>query len=207
MSSDGRERREYLLATVLLAFAALASWWALSRPWLTVTESLLGVGEESDPAFAAAQNVVSTSGSSLVPVTAALPVLMLAGIAAVVGSRGWGRRIAGAFIAWVAALELFAIFSAFVLDGIASFAPANAREVTTDVLGPIAALVAAGVGIAAGILVLVRGPRWPALGRSYERRTRQPRDAWEALDEGLDPTVEPDESSGSSQPGDGPSLR
>jgi len=48
----------------------------------------------------------------------------------------------------------------------------------------------------------VRGPTWPGLGRSYERSSKAPRDAWEALDRGIDPTLDAEpEASPEASPG------
>jgi hypothetical protein len=46
---------------------------------------------------------------------------------------------------------------------------------------------------ATGVLVAVRGPRWPALGARYEAPgPMSERDAWDALDRGEDPTTMPE---------------
>jgi uncharacterized membrane protein (TIGR02234 family) len=64
-------------------------------------------------------------------------------------------------------------------------------------------VVAGLLGVAAGLLVVVRGRRWPGMGRRYERadaaaprpvvRTDEERAqaAWQALDRGEDPTEDP----------------
>jgi uncharacterized membrane protein (TIGR02234 family) len=63
---------------------------------------------------------------------------------------------------------------------------------------PVVALVAGVLGVAAGVLAVLRGRRWPGMGRRYERdtgavpppRTDEDRAqaAWQALDRGEDPT-------------------
>lgn len=209
-------RREYLLAVVAIALGALVSWWALSRPWLTYTEALLGVAPDDDSAFGAATALVTTSGSSLLPLAAAMPVLLLAGIAAVVGSRGVGRRVVGVVVV-VAGVVLFAsVARAAFITGLASFAPDAARETTTGTAYAFIALGGALLGIAGGILVMARGASWSSLGRGYERATTTPRDDWEALDRGIDPTLDagpdsgpdhsPEQSNGREQRGDTPGL-
>jgi uncharacterized membrane protein (TIGR02234 family) len=72
---------------------------------------------------------------------------------------------------------------------------------------PVVAVLAGGVGVAAGLLVALRGRRWSGMGRRYERpgadgaaaprpdarpRTDEERAlaAWQALDRGEDPTVD-----------------
>ncbi len=55
--------------------------------------------------------------------------------------------------------------------------------------------LAGGVGVAgAGVATVVRGPRWPAMGRRYEapavaRRPQDETDLWRAQDRGDDPTA------------------
>jgi len=200
VSAASSVRREYFTAVVAVAAGALISWWALSRPWLTATEALLGTGDRAagglepdlDSTIKAAQRVVEISGSGMLPAVAAMPVLLLAGIAAVIGSRGWGRRITGGLIAAAAAVIVVGTFWALFVDGLDSFAPVDAREVATDTLAPIIGMVGGGIALLGGIVIAVRGPTWPGLGRSYERSSKAPRDAWEALDRGIDPTLEAD---------------
>jgi len=188
VSADTHGRREYLFAVVLIALGALISWWALSQPWLIVTESLLGVSGESDPALGAASSVVESSGAGLLPLAAAMPVLMLAGIAGVIGSSGWGRRVVGALIAIAAFIMVISVVQGVAIQGLASFAPGDPLEVRTDSFPTILIGVGALCAIAGAVMVAVAGPRWPSLGRSYERAGRTPRDAWDALDQGIDPT-------------------
>ncbi len=203
-------RREYFTAVLAVAAGALISWWALSRPWLTATEALLGAGDDAagglepdlDSTMTAAQRVVDISGSGMLPAVAAMPVLLLAGIAAVIGSRGWGRRITGGLIAAAAAVIVVGTFWALFVDGLDSFAPGDAREVTTDTLAPLLAMVGGVIALLGGIVIAVRGPIWPGLGRSYERSSKAPRDAWEALDRGIDPTLDAEpEASPEASPG------
>jgi hypothetical protein len=167
----------------------------MSQPWLTVTEALLGTGVDDDSSgldstFGAAESVVEISGSSVLPAAAAMPVLLIAGIAAVIGSRGWGRRLSGVVIGFAALVIVVSAILALFVDGLSSFAPADARAVTTDSLAPVLTVAGGLVALVGGVLVAWRGPLWPGLGRSYERRTNKPRDAWEALDRGIDPTLE-----------------
>lgn len=185
-----RSRGSYLLAVLLIAVGAIAAWWALSRPWVSATESLLGVAPDADSVAGAAVTVVSSSGAGLFPLAAAMPVLLIAGIAAVVGSRGWGRRAVGVAIAAAASIIVVVTVRAVFVEGLASFAGPQAREVATSSLAPLVALLAGLIAVIGAALVIVGGPSWPGLGRSYERASRQPRDPWEALDAGVDPTLD-----------------
>lgn len=60
-------------------------------------------------------------------------------------------------------------------------------------LAGVASLPRGALLAAAGVLVAVRGPRWPALGAKYEAPAAPTdRDAWDALDRGEDPTTMPE---------------
>lgn len=191
-------RRQYLLAVTLIAAGALMAWWALSRPWLSYSEPLLGALPDDDSAFAAATALVRVSGASLMPLAAAMPVLLLAGIAGIVGSRGIGRRIVGIVIVVVGAVLAFSVLQLILVDGVGSLVPDGVGEYTTSTALALVAVGGALLGVVGGVLVIARGASWPSLGRGYERATRAPRDDWEALDHGLDPTVDA---------GDEPELR
>ena len=70
-------RRQYLLAVIVIAAGALIAWWALSRPWLSYSEPLLGALPDDDATLAAATALVRVSGASLSPLAAAMPVLLM----------------------------------------------------------------------------------------------------------------------------------
>lgn len=186
-------RRQYLLAVLFIAVGALGIWWGLSRPWLSYDESLLGIEADDLSSLGAATTLVQSSGARLFPFAAAMPLLMLAGIAGVVGSSGKGRQIVGAIISLAAALA--AVVPAVALAaGLATYAPESARDVQVASTMPILVVLAAIGGLIGGLLVLVRGTCWPTLGRSYERAPKKPRNAWDVLDSGEDPTLDPDEA-------------
>jgi len=191
-------RRQYLLAVIVIAAGALIAWWALSRPWLSYSEPLLGALPDDDATLAAATALVRVSGASLSPLAAAMPVLLMAGIAGIVGSRGLGRRIVGILIVVVGAVLALSVLQIAFLEGLGSLVPDGVGEYSTGVAFALAAVGGALLGVAGGVLVTARGASWPSLGRGYERATKAPRDDWEALDRGLDPTVDA---------GDEPELR
>ncbi len=108
---------------------------------------------------------------------AAAPGLMAAliGIAAIWLASGKTRFILAAIsgVLWLAALVL-------------------------AVFGSAAAVVAAVVGLAGGVLTLVKGGQWPGFSSRYARASDladdgliSPRQMWESLDRGLDPTRKP----------------
>ena len=66
------------------------------------------------------------------------------------------------------------------------------------VFGSAAAVVAAVVGLAGGVVTLVKGGQWPGFSSRYARSADldddgliSPRQMWESLDRGLDPTRKP----------------
>jgi uncharacterized membrane protein (TIGR02234 family) len=86
---------------------------------------------------------------------------------------------------------------------LASGASAPGTQLRSELTGwPLMAVVAGALALAVGLLVLLRGRRWPAMGRRYERgepgaagpakRPATDEDrasaAWRALDRGEDPT-------------------
>jgi len=76
-------------------------------------------------------------------------------------------------------------------------ASGDQNVVTVSTVWPVVAIVAGVLLLIGGLLTTAVGHRWPTLGAGYERKSAQPRDAWEALDAGLDPTVGEDGDLGS----------
>jgi hypothetical protein len=183
-------RRQYLLSIIMIAAGALISWWALSRPWLSYSEPLLGALPDDESTFAAATALIRVSGASLAPLAAAMPVLLLAGIAGVVGSRGMGRRIIGVVIVVAGGLMALSILNVTLIQGLGSLVPDEVEEYSASAVFAWVTSGGALLGVAGGVLVIARGASWPSLGRGYERAAKAPRDDWEALDRGLDPTVD-----------------
>lgn len=183
-------RRQYLVAMLLIAIGAVGIWWSMSQPWVDVAESVLGVDPSDDTQMGAATVVTTYTGARLLPAAAAMPVLLLAGIAGTVGSRGVGRRIVGAAIAIAAAAVVGSIVWSRSIGGFDVVV--DAPDSSTYPLMPVMAVCGAVLAGLGGLVVLIRGAAWPSLGRTYERTDREPRDAWEALDRGVDPTVGPD---------------
>ena len=127
------------------------------------------------------------SGADLVPGLRGLGVVALAAVPALLSVRGWGRVAVGVLLAATGAL-------AVVLVGRVLADPVEGLSAM-----PYAVLLGSLLVLAAGLLVVVRGRAWPALGRRYEAPAARPvpaptvgptgdRDVWEALDRGEDPT-------------------
>lgn len=121
------------------------------------------------------------AGGQLHPWLTGVALLALAGVAGVVATGGVLRRLVGALLALVGAGSAVA--------GAAGLAGATAGPLL--VVGGSAALLAVGVFVVARESRLARlGTRYAAAGD--RRREQDPdRAAWDALDEGRDPTSGP----------------
>jgi uncharacterized membrane protein (TIGR02234 family) len=150
------------------------------------------------------------TGADVAPLVPATGLVLLAAAVALFAVRGAGRVVVGLLTAVAGGVLGWAGLRALTggLDA-AAVAEAGGRPgdsvVELSAGWPVLAVGAGAVGLAAGLLVVLRGRRWPGMGRRYERpdaaaprpaerpRTEEERAqaAWQALDRGEDPTVEP----------------
>ncbi|HZC40792.1 MAG TPA: Trp biosynthesis-associated membrane protein [Streptosporangiaceae bacterium] len=183
-------RREYLLVLLAGAVGAAVVLLSARQPWAHVTIAAAG------PLPAAA---VPVSGQDLVPATGALGLAALAGMAAVIATRGIPRRVVGGLlvifgltIAVTVALHvgahevLAAAHSAAVsqagsvISGGSGISPGSfgggapgvtetGRVIMSGV--PWRVLAAAGglAVAAAGVLTAWRGTTWPGMSARYDR--------------------------------------
>lgn len=172
-------RREYAIVWLVLAAAGAGLFFAARATWATGTETLTS-GTVVD---------LSVSGTDLTPWVAAAAILVIAMALLVLITGRVVRIIAGAFA--LAAGWGSTLVSARVAMGVQQSAIFNSRnvEVTATAWGWVAALVGVIAGLAA-LAVIVRAPNWPTFSTRYERGDTTPRNAWEALDHGVDPTVD-----------------
>lgn len=110
-----------------------------------------------------------------------LALLALAGIAGVLATSGWPRRIVGVLLA-------LAGFAACWLAVNGAFAAGQA------LWGRVLALLAGLAVVVAGVLLVRAGHKMPRLGAKYDApgKAKQPdgeKELWSALSEGKDPTV------------------
>ncbi len=180
-----------------VAGCALAGGLALSaggQTWATVTVT-------RPPPLPPVTEVLT--GSAVAPLVTASGLVLLAAAVAVLAVRGVGRAAVGALVAAAGGVLGWA-GGGVLVSGPDPTPTAPGESAATDLTTgwPVVCLVAAAVAVAAGLLVLVRGRRWPGMGRRYERtpgaatpaparaRTDEDRalDAWRALDRGDDPT-------------------
>ncbi|WP_162606493.1 Trp biosynthesis-associated membrane protein [Jiangella asiatica] len=187
-------RREYLLALALLVAGGALGLLASSRPW----------GSAQQPSSLSV-TATTVSGSDLLPFAPAVSLVAIAAVVAVPAVRRVGRRIVGAVVALLGAtlvvsallavLDLDGRIESWIVDAPGSSGPVS--EVSTTPGWGLAVTAAGVLVLAAGLLIAVRGPRWPSMGAKYERTPRGRttsgevkggREAWEALDRGDDPT-------------------
>ncbi|MCH1447857.1 MAG: Trp biosynthesis-associated membrane protein, partial [Candidatus Nanopelagicales bacterium] len=171
--------------------------------WVLVERSLLGDSTSSEMTDVQAVGLLAVSGGSVVSIAAAAPIIGFAGLAGVVGSRGWLRRVVGVVVAiagivlCVSAMRFLSSMAVGLPIPVGVGASGDQNVVTVSTVWPVVAIVAGVLLLIGGLLTTAVGHRWPTLGAGYERKSAQPRDAWEALDAGLDPTVDEEGGLGS----------
>jgi uncharacterized membrane protein (TIGR02234 family) len=181
------------------AGAALAGALALSaggQPWAEVTV-------ERQAPLPPVTAVVS--GSDAAPLVPAAGLVLLAAAVALFALRGVGRTVAGLLVAAAGGTLVWSGLRALAggLDAGDLASAGGAASVDVSPAWPVVAILAGLLGIAAGVLVVLRGRSWPAMGRRYERPGTEPatappsrpltdeeraQGAWKALDRGEDPT-------------------
>jgi uncharacterized membrane protein (TIGR02234 family) len=206
VGGPGREhRREMTLALLGCLAAGALALSAGGQRWLTITV------ERPRPLPPVVEQLTGGQAAPLVP---ACGLLLLAAAVAVLAVRGAGRSAvgllvvaAGACLGWSGLRGVTGGLTAAAADDAAGLVGADSTVSGTVAAGwPAVALVAGLVAVAAGLLVTLRGRRWPGMGRRYERtggsaapaataRPQTPEDrhqaAWKALDRGEDPTEDP----------------
>jgi hypothetical protein len=190
-----------------LALAAVLLWAGSALVWYRVLPP------------GAAQ--VELTGAQVAPWLGGMALLALAGVAGVVATGGVLRGLVGVLLGLAGVGVLLFGLRVLLLDPYPSPAELPAgltvdelRHQPTDGTGaPLLAVAGAVVLLAVGVVVLVRERRLPRFGARYaapgERRVEHDPDraAWQDLDEGRDPTVDPAEAppgDAGDDPGDGP---
>lgn len=202
--ADPRGARRTFGPVVLLGLGAAGlAAVAGSKPWMTGESGSVDADESS-----AMASVLSLDGAQDSPLAAALALVVLACWGVVLMTRGRVRR-AVAVLGLVAAVGLSIVtIEAFwsLPDKLADslLEVSGTDTVSTQVTAwYAAALVGAGLSVAATLAAVVLVPGWPEMGSRYDAPTGQqaPADAtaaaaptenidiWKALDEGRDPTA------------------
>jgi uncharacterized membrane protein (TIGR02234 family) len=202
-ATGGSGRRELTVAVLAAVLAAAVALTAGGQGWAEVT------AQRPAPLPPVSAVVTGTEAAPLVP---AAGLVLLAAAGALLAVRGVGRTavglamvLAGAGLAWSSGRVLAGMD---VVTARLQALGVPAGELSTDVAPalPVLVVLAGALGVAAGGLAVVRGRRWPGLGRRHERpaaaaaappRRQTDEDralgAWRALDRGEDPTADPGE--------------
>ncbi|HVQ89932.1 MAG TPA: Trp biosynthesis-associated membrane protein [Mycobacteriales bacterium] len=156
---------------------------------------------------------VALSGRAVEPLVPALGVVGLAGLVALLATRGRGRLVVGGLLA--ASGLLLAVRAAGRVTGpdqaaawslltdagkTSGIPPGTAVTVSTMPVWPVLAVLAGLALLLAGAGALLRSRRWPGMSARYDAPTGPPAPAataqaaapaavWDALDRGDDPTA------------------
>jgi uncharacterized membrane protein (TIGR02234 family) len=222
-------RRAFMLTLLLGAAGAGLALLAVRQPWARAVYV---------PPRPLPSQSITVSGQDLVPAAGALALAGLACLAAVIATRGIGRRVAGLVLALCGAGTAVAVSGSLsgssVLAAAASKASSSASVAsggsgsttggTSSAAGPVvtggssahavllgvpwrAAVVAGALALlAAGLLTVWRGTRWPVMSGRYERpadsapgpatrtvpsagpASAEPAALWDSISRGDDPT-------------------
>jgi uncharacterized membrane protein (TIGR02234 family) len=190
-------RRLFALALLLDLIGAGAAVLITSRPWQTITvDRARPLGDVS----------VEITGRSLDGALLGLTLIALAGVVAVLATKGIVRRVIGALIALAGAL-----LAVRALANLSAVGPVRARELVTSRKGsvgitnasithvtthpswPVLAVIAAVLIVVSGVLVVIFGGRWSSMSSRYEAPSAHvaagDEAMWTALDRGDDPTI------------------
>jgi uncharacterized membrane protein (TIGR02234 family) len=184
-------RRGLTTAVLLCLLGASVVLVAAGRAWAVVEVAAGPISEAG---------TVAHTGTDLVPGVTALGLLGLAGVVALAATRRTGRTLVGVVLMAAGAGVVFAVFGALGTV-VAEELPGQTGADTVDLTAwwPLTA-VGGLLLLAAGLVTVVGGRSWPALGQRYEAPaaaaapTGQPealteKGLWEALDRGEDPTA------------------
>ena len=197
MSRDARRELSGAVAGAVVAGALALS--ASGQRWADVT------AERRSP-LPPVSGVLS--GGDAAPLVTAAGLVLLAAAVALLAVRGAGRAAVGLVTAAAGGALVWSgvrVLAGGVADAAADLPGVSGSSVTSTAVDvspawPVVTLVAGVLALAVGLVTAVRGRRWPAMGRRYERTaaTARPRtdedraqDAWKALDRGEDPTEPP----------------
>lgn len=189
-------RRELTGVLVAAAVGAALVLFASAQDWATIT---VGRRPPLPPVSTVAR------GGELAPLAPAAALVLLTAAGALLAVRGLGRVLVGLLMVVAGTAVVWS--SGRVLGGVdvvttrlqALGVPAADLQLDLTPAWPVLAVLGGMLGVVAGVLSAVRGRRWPALPRRYERAgaaapggggTGELHDdtAWNALDRGEDPT-------------------
>jgi uncharacterized membrane protein (TIGR02234 family) len=190
-----RTRAGYGITIVLGLAASGLCAVAVAQPWARATATVPGL-----PPIEA-----SVDGGDVAPVAAAMALVCLAGLGAVIATRGWVRRGLGVVIAGCAAVVIVLVVvpgstTGLLEDALSAKGWTGGGYDRSAVAWRLVAGVAGVVAMAAGAVVARFGGEWATMGARYDSpsEARSAREAddepvsdaamWRALDDGGDPT-------------------
>jgi uncharacterized membrane protein (TIGR02234 family) len=188
----------FALALLLEVLGAGGALLVSTRSWQTVTTPRPAPLHD---------DVLQLSGRTVDAAPTALALVALAGVVAVLATRGAVRRLVGAVLALTGAgLVWRAIASSGAVSAGRARALVGEHRATVDVsaaapriathaMWPALTLLCGVVVAASGVLIAWRGHRWQVMSARYEAQPAGPADPakaaatlWTALDRGEDPT-------------------
>jgi hypothetical protein len=185
MTAPAPAARRELTAVVVLCLAGGAlALWATTRTWADL----------STPRPAPLPPIVATvTGGDAAPLAAALALVALAGAAALPAARGLLRTAVGVLLLLAGAGVATGGVHTLVA-GVPGESPVT--DVRLTATWPVLTVAGGALVAVAGLVAIVRGRRWSALGRRYDAPSPaappQTGDLWAAQDRGEDPTRHPD---------------
>jgi uncharacterized membrane protein (TIGR02234 family) len=200
------DRRGYRTALILLAIGAALLFLGFSQVWATAV-----VTQEGLPSL-----TFELKGREIQPAGSAAAILALAGIAGLVATRRFGRAVTGVLLVGEGLLAAGgALWFGLGVGNRADVVRLVSEKAGIDVdpalsVTPwwLVVVVGGALLVVAGLAAAFRGGRWPVMGRRYERSPEPDvaataagatgvaagataASAWDQLDQGLDPTLEP----------------
>ncbi|MYS86982.1 TIGR02234 family membrane protein [Embleya scabrispora] len=187
-------RRELTVAVLLALVGAALVLSVAGRTWAEGTAPVHG-----------SRIAVHASGNTINKAVSALALLGLAGGLAVLATRTIGRSVIGALVTLAGiGVTVLAVRGASDTSAVNSEAAGKAavegvRAVdVSHTIWPWFAFVGGVLIVLAGLLVVLRGRRWPGMSNRYDAPAGKPvaakrgsatnADLWNALDRGEDPT-------------------
>lgn len=177
--------RLYGPVVVLLLVAAAAAVWALQQVWVMAEVREPGLPVEA----------VSLTGAQLYPGSLASAWVALASVAAIVALGGRWRRGVGVVVLVCAAGVLIAAIAFPITSHIESVSGSYTTnpEITAVAASWWLIIAVSGLLIALCALTTIGfSGTWRKLSARQGRSAAKPRNSWDALDRGEDPTTAPD---------------
>lgn len=188
MRASGSGRRELWVWVCAAVLGSLLILFAAGREWVVGARSVGELGAPGD-------GVLMPTGSELSPALTPIALAALAGVVAVLATKGVGRRLIGGLIALCGLAAGITAFRAVDDATVVAALPEGLGEVAWDTtIWPYVAVAGAVLIAAAGVVAIVRGKQWSAMSGRYDRpgpgqeRPADDRSLWDALDRGDDPT-------------------